>query len=74
MDLVWSEIRHWPSGLDGVIVAFLQDSWDTIKGDLLDLFTKFHETGVTLKNMICSWGLLAYVCLLLPTRLSHRYF
>ena len=38
-------------GLDGFTMAFWQSSWNFVKGEILEMFKKFHEQSSFLKNL-----------------------
>ena len=39
------------SGMDGFTMTFWQSSWDFVKGEILEMFKKFHEQSSFLKNL-----------------------
>jgi hypothetical protein len=52
---VWEVIkgidRDKAPGLDGFSMAFFQECWDVIKGDLMAVFSEFHDRGEFVKSI-----------------------
>ena len=39
------------SGMDGFTMTFWQSSWDFVKGEILEMFKKFHKQSSFIKNL-----------------------